>query len=322
MGLHGPLIAFSVEISTGNRHVIMNIMIIVILGQTAVGKSALALELAQKLGAEIISADSMQVYRGMDIGTAKPSKKEQKLVPHHLIDIRNPDEEWTVSDFVSETTSLATQLPSRPATNYIIVGGTGLYLWSLINGYTFPKVGADKDIRERLEKLPTATLYSQLSTIDPASAKRIHPNNKKRIVRALEIYEITGKPVENTKEEPSRRYVGAGSKIVGLSLPREILYQLINERVDKMIGLGLIDEVKGLLAKGYAKNLPAFQALGYKEVIEYLDGQWDQEKMVYELKKRTRHFARRQQTWFKRFDDAKWFTQPVDTKAILDYISK
>ena len=274
-----------------------------ILGQTAVGKSKLAVELAKTLPAEIISADSMQVYRGMDIGTAKPSVDEQKLVPHHLIDIKNPDEEWTVSDFVTQTT----QLSSHPDTNYIIVGGTGLYLWSLINGYTFPKVAADKKIRERLEKLPLTTLYSQLSTIDPVSAARIHPNDKKRIIRALEIYEITGKPVSKQKEEPRSSFAGSDTKLIGLTLPREILYQRINERVDQMIKKGLVDEVKSLLAKGYSKDLPAFQALGYKEVIEFLDGNWDQEKMVYELKKRTRHFARRQQTWFKRFEDVKWF---------------
>ena len=308
------------------NHVTVNTSkILIILGQTAVGKSALALKLAQKLGAEIISADSMQVYRGMDIGTAKPSKEEQKLVPHHLIDIRNPDEEWTVSDFVSETTTLATlatQLPSHLATNYIIVGGTGLYLWSLVNGYTFPKVGADKKIREKLERLPLTTLYSQLSTIDPVSAAKIHPNNKKRIIRALEVCEITGKPVSQEKEKPRLLASGLNIKILGLSLPREILYQRINERVDQMIAKGLINEVTGLLAKGFAKNLPAFQALGYKEVIEFLDGKWNQEKMVYELKKQTRHFAKRQMTWFKRFTGAKWFDQPVDLATILDYISK
>lgn len=279
-----------------------------LLGPTAVGKSKLAVEIAKKIHGEIISADSMQVYRGMDIGTAKPTLKERQGIPHHLIDIRNPDEEWTVSDFVEQTNKLTREIEKRNKTP-IIVGGTGLYLWALLEGYSFPMAPADKEIRKRLEKEPLSTLYSRLSTLDPEAAKKIHPNDKKRIIRALEVYELTGKTIsklqENRKQNTEHRtqdYI-----LIGLNLPREELYRRIEERVDKMIEKGLIEEVKGLLAKGYSKDIPSFQALGYKEVVEYLDGKWSKEEMIAEFKKRTRHFARRQMTWFKRFKNVNWF---------------
>jgi tRNA dimethylallyltransferase len=288
---------------------------IIILGQTAVGKTKLAIEIAKKINGEIISADSMQVYRGMDIGTAKPTKEEQQGIPHHLIDIKNPDEEWTVSDFIDQTNNLISKPPQK-----IIVGGTGLYLWSLVNGYSFPSAEANPEIRERLSKEPLNKLYAKLQKVDPKAAENIHPNNKKRIIRALEVFELTGKPFSTLqkKQETGNRKLATG--IIGLNLPREELYKRIEERVDQMINKGLIDEVKGLIEKGYSKDLTSFQALGYKEVCEYLDGKWDKAKMIDELKKRTRHFARRQMTWFRRFKDIKWLNPPFDTQAVLDYI--
>lgn len=296
---------------------------IIILGQTAVGKSKFALKLAKKINGEIISADSMQVYRGMDIGTAKPSLKERQGVRHHLIDIRNPDEEWTVSDFVRETQSSKLKIQNKGKIP-VIVGGTGLYLWALLGGYSFPMVEADPELRERLEKEPLDKLYKKLQQIDPKACEKIHNNDKKRIVRALEVFELTGKPISELQkgEEPRSSFSGSESKLIGLNLPREELYQHINARVDQMIEKGLIEEVKDLLTKGYSKDLNSMQALGYKEVIEYLEGNWDKNKMIEELKKRTRHFARRQMTWFKRFKNVKWFEAPVDTQVILDYINK
>ncbi len=282
---------------------------LIILGPTAVGKSQLAIELAKELPAEIISADSMQVYRGMDIGTAKPSQKERQDIPHHLIDIKEPDKTWTVSDFVEQADKLSAEIKKRNKTP-IIVGGTGLYLWTLLEGYSFPVAPADKELRQRLEKEQLTTLYSRLTTIDPAAAGKIHSNDKKRIVRALEVYELTGKQIsqlQKKRSEPRRSVAGSGYIVLGLDMPREQLYERIEIRVDKMIKAGLIEEVKGLLAKGYSKDLPSFQALGYKEVAEYLDGKWNKEEMIAELKKRTRHFARRQMTWFKRFETVKWF---------------
>ena len=300
---------------------------VLILGPTAVGKSALAAELAQRVGAEIISADSMQVYRGMDIGTAKPTPEERKDIPHHLIDIKEPDEPWTVSDFVEQAHKLIKDIAVRRKTP-LIVGGTGLYLWTLLEGYSFPIAAADKEIRERLEKIPTSTLYARLSTIDPPSAEKIHPNDKKRIVRALEVYELTGRPIsalQRNRNNSPQLIVGnsISSPIrIGITLPREQLYARIEERIDRMLASGLIKEVKGLLAKGYSKDLPSFQALGYKEAIEHLDGKWSKERLAEELKKRTRNFARRQMTWFKRFKNVKWFEPPVDIRAVLDYINR
>jgi len=291
---------------------------IIIFGPTAVGKSELAVKLAKKIGAEIISADSMQVYRGMDIGTAKPTAEEKQGIPHHLIDIRDPNEDWTVSDFIEETNRLIAQPPRK-----IIAGGTGLYLWSLLEGFSFPIAEADPALREKLKKEPLDKLYQRLKEIDPAAAEKIHANDKKRIVRALEVFELTGKPISKVQEEarPRGSVSGFPHILIGLSLPREVLYKKIEERIDQMAKNGLIEEVKGLLANGCSKDLKSFQALGYKEVCEYLDGKWSKEEMVAELKKRTRNFSKRQMTWLKRFKDVKWFSPPVDSREILDYIN-
>jgi len=297
---------------------------LVLLGPTATGKTKLAIELAKNLNGEIISADSMQVYRGMDIGTAKPTLEELQGISHHLIDIRNPDEGWTVSDFIEQTNYLTKEIGNRKKAP-IVVGGTGLYLWALLEGFSFPITPADKELRARLENEPTSTLYGRLSTIDPKAADKIHPNDKKRIIRALEVYELTGKPISELQKRRDNNtpHLSVGyedAHLIGLNLPREGLYERINQRVDSMIEKGLIEEVKGLLAKGYSKNLFSFQALGYKEVVEYLDGKWTKEEMIMKLKKRTRNFARRQMTWFRRFNNVKWFEVTVDSQKILDYI--
>jgi tRNA dimethylallyltransferase len=295
---------------------------IILLGPTATGKTELSIELAKNLNGEIISADSMQVYRGMDIGTAKPTLEERQGIPHYLIDIRDPDQEWTVSDFVEETQSSKFKIQNDGKIP-IIVGGTGLYLWSLLEGFSFPITPADKELRNRLEKLPTSTLYARLSTIDPEAASKIHPNDKKRIIRALEVHELTGEPISKLQERRTSN-VERGTqeyKLVGLNLPREELYARINKRVDSMIEKGLIEEVKGLLAKGYSKQLFSFQALGYKEVLEYLDKKWTKEEMIEELKKRTRNFARRQMTWFRRFKNVNWFL-PGEMDKILALLAQ
>lgn len=297
---------------------------IVILGPTASGKTSLSIELAKKNNGEIISADSMQVYCGMDIGTAKPTIDERQGIPHYLIDIRNPNEEWTVSDFVIEATKLIPKIKSCDKTP-IIVGGTGLYLWALINGFSFPIVAEDKILRENLEKETTQNLYSKLKKIDPKSCGKIHENDKKRIIRALEVYELTGKPIsEGLDKSTERRKPEIDNKftLIGINIPRELLYEKINQRVEEMISKGLIDEVRSLLVKGYSKKLRSFQALGYKEVVEYLDNKWTKDQMVEELKKRTRNFARRQMTWFRRFKDIKWVDSNRNNIAdMLSYIN-
>ncbi len=300
----------------------MSIKPIILLGQTATGKTALSIQLAKEINGEIISADSMQVYRGMDIGTAKPTIEEQQGIPHHLIDIRNPDEEWTVADFVGESTRVSEYLNTR-GKRPIIVGGTGLYLWSLLEGFSFPIIEANKEVRERLEAIPTATLYSQLGTIDPKACEKINQNDKKRIIRALEVFELTGMPISLIQESGKRKTENGkqGNILIGLTLPREELNTRINTRVDNMMEKGLIDEVRGLIEKGYSKDLRSFQALGYKEVVQYLDGTWAKEQMIEELKKRTRNFAKRQMTWFKRFQNVKWFEASDNTfQDVIKYL--
>jgi len=292
---------------------------LVLLGPTATGKSQLAVEIAKQISGEIISADSMQVYRGMDIGTAKPTLSERQNIPHHLIDILNPDQAWTVSDFVKETQRLTREIMNQGRVP-MIVGGTGLYLRAWLEGFSFPLAPPNPELRTRLEKEPPATLHAQLSEVDPVAANKIHIHDKKRIVRALEVYAFTGKRMSDLQSKtPSTDFE---QKLIGLNLPREALYQRINERVGQMIAKGLIEEVRGLLAKGFSKTLPSLQALGYKEVIEYLDGKWTKEQMTEELKKRTRNFARRQMTWFKRFKSVVWFESQVDMAAVLAYIGE
>jgi tRNA dimethylallyltransferase len=290
----------------------------VIFGPTAVGKTQLAIELARAINGEIISADSMQVYRGMNIGTAKPTLAERQGIPHHLIDIRNPDEEWTVSDFIGESQKSKVEIKNKGKTP-IIVGGTGLYLWSLIEGFAFPITPADKDVRARLEKEPVSALCSRLSAIDPKAAAKIHSNDKKRIIRALEVYELTGKPISKLQEsrQPKAESRKQEYTLIGLDLPREELYARINRRVDSMIAKGLIEEVKELLATGCTKELRSLQALGYKEAIEYIEGRWTIGQMTGELKKRTRNFARRQMTWFRRFAGVKWFSPEEALSALI-----
>ncbi|MFC1496061.1 tRNA (adenosine(37)-N6)-dimethylallyltransferase MiaA [Candidatus Margulisiibacteriota bacterium] len=282
----------------------------IILGPTAVGKTGYAINYAKENNCEIISADSMQVYVGMDIGTAKPTEAERAGIPHHLIDIRCPDEEWTVSDFVKETNKLIPKIIERGKTP-LIVGGTGLYLWAFVNGFSFPMVPRDDQIRKQLESEPLTTLYSLLSKIDPVSAQKIHQNDKKRVIRALEVFEITGKPISKLQGKGTANFPGppgrafAGS-LIGLNAPREKLYQKINERVDKMFEKGLVDEVGFLLKKGYDRTLQSMQALGYKEVIRFLLAELTYDETVELLKKKTRNFARRQMVWFRRFDNVKW----------------
>jgi len=279
---------------------------LIILGPTAAGKSALAVELALKLNGEVVSADSMQVYRGMDIGTAKPTREERKGVPHHLIDIKDPDESWTVSDFLERAHELTAELAYEWKTP-VIAGGTGLYLWSLLEGFSFPITPADRELRAELDKEPASALYAKLLNIDPDAASKIHPNDKKRIVRALEVFKLTGKPISSLQKTGELAHGLMGARLIGLDLPRDLLYQRINERVDRMIGAGLLDEVKGLKEKGYGRELPSIKALGYKEVLDHLEGIFSESEMIEELKKRTRNFARRQMTWFRRFKEVRWY---------------
>ncbi len=280
--------------------------IYMIVGPTAAGKSALAMEMAHRLNTEIISADAFQVYRGMTIGTAKLLPSEQEGIVHHLINILNPDQPYSVTEFLKRLTPLVDQLQNagKPV---IICGGTGFYLNAFLRRFEFAASPSDATIKQTLENEASnqtpLEFWKQLNTIDPAAAQTIHPNNTKRVLRALEIYRTTRQlPSSQQYSSPPREDV----QIIGLDVPRDELYKQINSRVDMMIRSGLVDEVERLLKKGYAPDLFAFQAIGYKEVISYLNGSTSREEMIECVKLKTRRFAKRQMTWFTRFPNVKW----------------
>jgi len=288
-----------------------------LVGPTAVGKTELAIPLAQRLNGEILSCDSMQVYRGMDIGTAKASPEEQALVPHHLIDIVDVDHNFTVAEYQQRARQLIEDINQRGKIP-LLVGGTGLYYQAVVDNYSFYPMATRQDIRKQLQAevaekgLPE--LYTRLQEIDPDYATKISPQDEKRIIRALEVFALTGIPFSNQQTRQRNTYTLAA---VGLYLNRETLYQRINERVDKMLARGLIDEVRKFRGQGYGLDNNAMQALGYKQVIYYLEGLMSYEEMVEAIKKGTRRFAKRQYTWFKRDERIKWFDVSQDSQEAL-----
>jgi tRNA dimethylallyltransferase len=283
--------------------------LLVLVGPTAVGKTDLSLHLAESFSCEIISADSMQIYRGMNIGTAKASKEERERIPHHLIDICNPDDSFSVTDF-QQLAACHIQDISERANLPFIVGGTGLYVQSVAYGYQFSEGGADEEFREKFRTLGLEqggeALLKQLKDIDPQSAERLHPNDHRRIIRALEVYHLTGQTMseqlKNQKLASPYRLL-----IIGLNRDRKQLYERINARVDLMIEEGLIDEVRSLLDAGYSDHLTSMQGLGYKEIVSYLQGQLSLEEAIDMLKQSTRRFAKRQLSWFRRMKEIEWF---------------
>lgn len=284
--------------------------IIVIVGPTAVGKTYVSVELAKKLDTEIVSADSVQIYKEMNVGSAKISKDEMHGVVHHMINIVNPDENYSVSDFKSDSEKTIDSILLN-GNIPIIVGGSGLYVNSLIYDLDFGKAKSNDELREYYNYYHREhgedALYEKLQKIDPVAAEKIHKNNVKRVIRALEVYDITGikfSELNTDIRRPSDKYECI---LVGLSMDRKILYERINQRVDKMISEGLIDEVKGLLDKGYSRDLVSMQAIGYKEIIDYLEGSLNLEEAVNILKRNTRRFAKRQYTWFLKDENVKWF---------------
>ncbi|MBO8170915.1 MAG: tRNA (adenosine(37)-N6)-dimethylallyltransferase MiaA [Bacillaceae bacterium] len=282
--------------------------LMVIIGPTAVGKTALSLELARQFDAEIISGDSMQVYRGMDIGTAKATPEERAVVPHHLIDIRDPDEEFSVADFQRLAIPLITELNQKGKLP-MIVGGTGLYIEAVTHQFKFARAGQDENIRHKYRRIAEEygkeVLHQQLARIDPQTAERLHPNDVKRVIRALEIYELTGKTMSEYQER--ERESPYNLLMIGLTMERKQLYHRINQRVDIMMEQGLGDEVKKLLESGYSPQLTSMQGLGYKELVPYINGEIPLEDAVQTIKKRTRQFAKRQLSWFRRMKEVEWF---------------
>lgn len=282
--------------------------LVVILGPTATGKTKIGVELALRLKGEVISGDSMQVYRYMDIGTAKITLAETKGVPHHLLDIKNPDEPFSVAEFQKGARAKIADIVSRGKLPFL-VGGTGLYLQSVIDRYEFAEQHNVQEYRRELLALANihgkTFLHQMLAQVDSPAAAKIHPNDLKRITRALEYYHLTGQRISDNNEA---RYSSLYQVVLlGLTMRRELLYQRIEQRVDEMMANGFLDEVKALLARGFRANLPAMQGLGYKQLVNYLQGAYDLKEAINLIKKETRHFAKRQLTWFKRDPRIQWF---------------
>lgn len=272
------------------------------------GKSNLAVELAKKINGEIISADSMQIYKDMDVGTAKIKEDEMQGIKHYMLDFILPDERYSVSDFKKQAEKCIEEIIKKGKTP-IIVGGTGLYIESLVYGIEFQNEEYDKEYRDSLAKIAKQQgldeLYNQALEIDRTAAEKISPNDEKRIIRILEIYNKTGKTKTETDELSKKNEVKYDYKIFAINFPREKLYERINMRVDKMIEEGLIEEVKNIIHK--YKNFPtSMQGIGYKEVIKHLNNECSYEDMIEEIKKGTRHYAKRQITWFKKYENIIW----------------
>lgn len=294
--------------------------VLVLIGPTAIGKTALSLDLADKFGCEIISVDSMQVYRHMDIGTAKPSKDEQRGIPHHLIDIVDPDEQFDAEKFVTYALRAIDLIIGR-GNIPLLTGGTGMYLKALLHGLFDLKNATDPTVRQnlatQLDREGHEKLYLQLTEIDPVTAARIHPNDTQRLLRALEIFHVSGKPWVhhlNNQPSPSVRF----NKIfqMGLACDRDILYARIEKRSVLMLEAGLVQEVEGLRKMGYTSNLTSMQSIGYRHINNYIDGIWDFDETLRLLVRDTRRYAKRQLTWFGNDPDLQWF-DPQKTESII-----
>ena len=299
-----------------------NFPLIILVGPTGVGKSEFAISLALNYQMEIVSADSLQVYRYLDIGTAKPSKEERKKVKHHLIDIVNPDEEFSAVQFMEMAREVIDSL-IRQRRSVLVVGGTGLYIKALIRGI-FKGPGADEDLRMTIKKeaqeLGREHLFQKLKEIDPESASRIHPNDTYRIMRALEVYYLTQKTMSSFQSNHAFRESPYHYFKIGLERERKELYQRIEERVEKMIENGLIEEVEGILRKGYDPQLNPLQSLGYRQIIRYLQDECGLDEAIRLIKRDTKRYAKRQLTWFKNDPEVKWFTLPQDAEKIEERI--
>lgn len=280
----------------------------VIVGPTAVGKTKLGIALAKKLGGEVISGDSMQIYKGMDIGTAKVKPDEMEGIPHHLLDIKEPCEPFSVVEFQRLCRALITEISARGRLP-IIVGGTGLYIQAALYDYQFSAAPSDEAYRRALKQLAAEqgaeALHRWLEAVDPISAARIHPHNIRRVIRALEVYHCTGKPFSEWQQGQSKRLLYEAA-IVGLTAEREALYRRINERVDEMIAAGLIEEARALYDRGL-RDCQAVQAIGYKELYDYFDGRVSLDEAIELLKQNSRRYAKRQLTWFRNQMPVKWF---------------
>jgi len=297
--------------------------LVILCGPTAVGKSATATRLARALDGEIISCDSMQVYRGFDIGTDKPSLEEREGIPHYLLDIVTASEQFTAADFVAAALEATEEILAREKIP-LVVGGTGLYLKALCDGL-FPGPGEVPEVRRRLEEECRAkgleALYQRLREVDPDYAKKIGAHDRIRTIRALEVFLTTGKSMTEHFLETKSNVAGFLLVLIGLKLERSLLYKRIEERVERMFARGLVREVEGLLARGISEDSPPFRALGYKHVLRCLKQEISLEEAVALTKIDTRHYAKRQMTWFQKMKNINWFSAD-DFPSILAFAEK
>jgi tRNA dimethylallyltransferase len=302
----------------------MKSKLLCLLGPTAVGKTEIAIQLAQRLNAEIISVDSRQIYRQMDIGTAKPTPEEQQAARHHLIDCIDISQPFSVADYQSLADTAIADIQNR-GNRVLLVGGAGLYFRVIVDGL-FEGPGADPALRKRLEgevaQFGVDALHDRLRVCDPESADRIHPNNIVRVIRALEVYELTGTPMSELQQQwhpEKQRYPFIA---FGLTMPRVLLYCRILQRVDVMLANGLIAEVESLLAAGYGRDTIALRSFGYKELIAYLDGACTYLEAISQLKQNTRRFAKRQLTWFRKDTRIEWLDRESTPDIIENILGK
>lgn len=293
--------------------------LLVVVGPTAVGKTSLSIELANAFDGEVISADSRLFYRGMDIGTAKPTRDEQRQVPHHLIDIRYPDEVLSLGQYQRLAYQTIDEVVGRDRLP-ILVGGTGQYVMAVVEGWGIPEVAPHLALRQQLALLGGQELARWLTVLDPIAAERIDLRNTRRVIRALEVALVSGYRISTLQEKKAPAY---DIRIIGLRRKRADLYERIDQRVDVMIAEGLINEVQSLKEQGYESALPALSALGYRQILAFLDGEMDLNEAIERIKFETHRFARQQATWF-RIDDARihWFAadDPTFDSAILDHV--
>jgi tRNA dimethylallyltransferase len=291
----------------------------ILIGPTAIGKTDLSIKLAQMMKGEIISADSMQIYKYMNIGSAKVTKEEMQGVPHHLIDNVYPDEDFTVANYKNHATTLISNI-NKKGKLPIIAGGTGLYINSIVYDLQFTEVPPSETIRNQLELLSNEELHKKLEKVDKISVNKLNVNDRKRVIRALEIYKSTGKTMSEYNKDFRSENQDYNLVMIGLNMDRKRLYDRINHRVDIMINSGLVDEVKGLLGMGYNKNLVSMQGIGYKEIIMYLEEEISLDESIELIKQKSRNYAKRQLTWFRRDERIKWMN--LDDYSNLEQLSK
>ena len=297
--------------------------VIVIAGPTASGKTSLSIELAKKINGEIVSADSMQIYKDMNIGSAKPTPEEMQGIKHYMIDVVSPDERFSVAEYKKHAEKAIKEIIENGKTP-IIVGGTGLYINSLIYGIEYNEVPLNEEYRNELENIATMPgglnqLYKKACQIDKLAMEKISPNDKKRIIRVLEIYNATGKTKTELEIKSRQKEIQYDYRVFAINMERNILYERINKRVDIMLENGLIEEVKKIVEK-YSKYPTAMQALGYKEVVEYFDKKITKEEMIEKIKQETRRYAKRQLTWFRKNKDIIWLNGLDDMQNNINII--